>query len=153
VYAAGDAAFHGAAEPADADEYVKIYSRTSLERVLKEVAAMGGLDKFVDSENEDEDGDVNVTAEDMEQIINLVKMKRRERAGTMERGRKKTGGGAGGQDGREHDRKRREQRRGLGGHLRRRGGRAGVVGAQGETREVRRGGGQKHRTATRGFGG
>ena len=93
VYAAGDAAFHGAAEPADADEYVKMYSRTSLERVLKEVAAMGGLDKFVDSENEDEDGDVNVTAEDMEQIINLVKMKRRERAGTMERGRKKTGGG------------------------------------------------------------
>ena len=93
VYAAGDAAFHGAAEPADADEYVKMYSRTSLERVLKEVAAMGGLDKFVDSENEDEDGDVNVTAEDMAQIINLVKMKRRERAGTMERGRKKTGGG------------------------------------------------------------
>ena len=94
VYASsGDPAFHGAAEPANQDDYVKIYSRTSLERVLKEVAAMGGLDKFVDSENEDEDGDVNVTAEDMEQIINLVKMKRKERQDAIEKNKKKTGGG------------------------------------------------------------
>ena len=67
-------------EAAGEDEMVSTYSVNALEQILREVAMRGGLDDLLEGGEGDEGGDVDVSAEDVAKIVELVKARRKERA-------------------------------------------------------------------------